>query len=113
MPAQEKRYIEVSDILSLRCDCKLKSKSKITLKETSEQCGASLSLPLKEDAASFLLTCPKCGGQWVTDVNSDHAKAIRAFEGALAGLKANFNFRLYLELAQPPHLPSDAPPRIG
>ncbi len=87
MAAQEKHYIEPGDILSLRFDCK------------HEQCGATLSLPVVEDVATHLLTCPKCNGKWVADVNSANAHAIRAFERAIAGLKADFHFRVYLEIA--------------
>lgn len=102
MATQEKQYIELTDILALRCDCKLNSKDPISGERTSELCGASLSVPLEGDAARSLLTCPRCNGPWAGPLDGANARAIRAFEQALAGLKGNFNCRLFLEIASDP-----------
>ncbi|MGB9409104.1 MAG: hypothetical protein WCA89_16335 [Terracidiphilus sp.] len=110
MASQEKHYIELSDILSLRFDCKHK------------QCGASFSLPLTQEKTQGiekrLSNCPVCRREWAGKEDGANGTMIREFVEKLWKLKgqaqlADFNFRLYLELAQPPHLPSDAPLRIG
>ena len=87
MTSQEKHYIEPKDIRGLRCDC---------------ECGVSLSVPLEEDLAKALLSCPKCRKRWAGEQTSNHFSAIHRFERALAGLKAEFPFRLYLEIAPYP-----------
>ena len=97
MASQDKHYIELGDILSLRCDC------------THEQCGASLILPLTENLARSLVVCPKCGQAWAGQQNGAHGMAINGFARALGDLKGqaaapDFHLNLYLEIA------SDAAP---
>lgn len=95
MASQEKHYIELGDILSLRFDCK------------HEQCGASLSLPFTVNVAKSLSVCPKCGRKWAGELNGAHARAIGEFERALFDLKGqaaapDFNVNLCLEIASAP-----------
>ena len=47
------------------------------------------------------LKCPQCNGPWAGELNGANARAIRAFEQALADLKGDFNFRLYLDCIRP------------
>ena len=67
MTSQTKHYIEIKDLLALRCDCKT--------------CGASLSLPLKEDAARSIEACPACGKVWA------HGENQKQIGGLLSKLK--------------------------
>jgi hypothetical protein len=50
MTAQTRHYIEVSDIIALRCECK--------------NCHAVLALPLAKDVGKHLLRCPVCNRRW-------------------------------------------------
>ena len=97
MASQEKHYIELGDILSLRFDCK------------HAQCGASFSLPLTQDKTQGiekrLSNCPVCEREWAGKENGTNGTMIREFVQKLWGLKgqaqlqSDFNFRLYLEIA--------------
>jgi hypothetical protein len=106
MASQEKHYIELSDILALRCDCKLKVRDKIKREETSEKCDASLSLPLTKGIVEFIDSCPKCRHRWAGQQDGINAGYIHAFVTALETLKGQaptFDFRLYLEIASDPN----------
>jgi hypothetical protein len=106
MASQEKHYIELSDILALRCDCKFKIRDKITSEETSEKCGASLSLSLPlTKGVEFIEACPKCRQSWAVPKDGVNAGYIHAFVTALENLKgqvSTLGFRLYLEIAPDP-----------
>jgi len=86
MASQEKRYIELSDILALRCDCMFKVRDKMRNEETSEKCDASLSLPLTEGIAEFIKACPKCRQSWLGQLGVNEGY-INAFAAALVNLK--------------------------
>jgi len=90
MTSQTKHYIEMIDMLALRCDCK--------------HCSASLSLPMVQDVAKCLLTCPNCGKQWARLENTTYELTINDFAkkvGELKLLLPSAGFRLYLEVACP------------
>ncbi|MGD0158494.1 MAG: hypothetical protein ABSB50_20580 [Terracidiphilus sp.] len=88
MTSQTKHYIELSDILSVRCDCK--------------ECGASLSLPLASNLADALFKCPKCGKSWVRFQGGTYELTIATFMKSLEDLKGllpNAGFNLHFEIA--------------
>jgi len=91
MTSQTKHYIEVSDILSVRCDC--------------NNCGISLSLPLAFNMADSLFKCPKCGKPWVRFEGGTHEFTINAFAKSVGELKTllpNAAFKLHFEIASDP-----------
>ena len=53
MTSQTKKYIELSDILALHCECR------------QGDCRTSLTIPIKDAAGRVLAKCPKCGEPWV------------------------------------------------
>jgi hypothetical protein len=65
MTRQTKHYIEVSEILAVRCECK--------------HCHASLSLPLSKNVAEALIACPQCGKGWARLENVSYAALIGKF----------------------------------
>jgi ribosomal protein S27AE len=65
MTAQIKHYIEVSDILAIRCEC--------------NRCHAVLTLPLAKDVGASLLACPRCGEGWARQKNSTSELLISEF----------------------------------
>ncbi len=90
MTSQTKHYIEMSDILSVRCDCK--------------ECGASLSLPLASNLAYSLFKCPKCGKPWVRFEGGTYELTITNFMKGmeeLKGLLPNAGFNLQFEVSAP------------
>ena len=87
MTSQTKHYIEIGDLLAFRCDCK--------------SCGASLSLPLKEDAARSIDSCPSCGKAWAQATNQQEiARFARQVEHVRI-LVGTMNFNLLLEVSAP------------
>jgi uncharacterized Zn finger protein len=62
MTSQTKKYIELSDIIGLRFECK------------NAECGASLTLPMLEDINRThpLQKCPNCGQVWVQFADSTY-----------------------------------------
>ena len=54
MTSQTQKFIELTDILSFRFECK------------NEDCGATLSLPARKEIGPThpLYKCPYCGSQW-------------------------------------------------
>jgi len=92
MAAQNRRYIELNEISSLRFDC------------THKGCGGSLSVPFAVDIAKLLSNCPKCGEEWAGSQGGTNIAMIHDFTGRLDNLigqakLANFNFQFYLEIA--------------
>jgi hypothetical protein len=65
MTSQTKNYIEVSDIIGIRCECK--------------ECHAALALPLATDVGKSLLVCPRCGKGWARQANSTSEILIEEF----------------------------------
>jgi Zn finger protein HypA/HybF involved in hydrogenase expression len=87
MTSQTKHYIEVSDILGIRCECK--------------NCHAVLTLPLAKDVGNTLLKCPRCGKPWTRLENSTHEIQVSEFAAKVETLAAqlpNFGFLLSLEI---------------
>jgi predicted RNA-binding Zn-ribbon protein involved in translation (DUF1610 family) len=90
MTSQTKHYIELSDILSVRCDCK--------------ECGASLSLPLAANIAYSLFKCPKCGVGWVRFDGGTHELTLTTFMSEMEKIKAllpKAGFNLHFEIVAP------------
>ena len=65
MTSQTKHYIEVSDIIGIRCECK--------------ECHAALALPLATDVGKSLLICPRCGKGWARQAHSTSEVLIEEF----------------------------------
>jgi hypothetical protein len=91
MTSQTKHYIEVADILGLRCECK--------------ECHTALALPLATDVGKSLLTCPRCGKGWARQANSTSEILIEEFARKveqLANTLPHLGFILLLEIASDP-----------
>ena len=52
MTEQTKRFIELSDILAIRCECR------------NKECRASLSIPLAQVMGRTVRVCPSCKEPW-------------------------------------------------
>jgi hypothetical protein len=96
MASQEKHYIELSDILALRCLC---------------ECGTVLSLPLKLDAeyiAHSLMECPGCRKKWLDGVRNENRNKIVSLASdvqaviAVIGSESDLKFDVCLEIAPDP-----------
>ncbi len=59
MTSQTQHFIEFSDILSLRCECR------------NPECRAVLLLPLSGTLSGTLRKCPKCKSEWTGYEHSD------------------------------------------
>jgi hypothetical protein len=87
MTSQTRHYIEVSDILAIRCECR--------------ECHAVLTLPLSRDAGKSLLVCPRCNKGWARQENSTSEVLIDEFAQKveqLAGTLPHLGFALALEI---------------
>ena len=87
MTSQIKQYIEVSEIIAFRCECR--------------QCGTSLTLPIEKDVGRSLHQCPRCGFGWTRLQNSTNEVVVEQFAEkakALADLMPHMGFTLTLEL---------------
>jgi hypothetical protein len=85
MTAQTRHYIEVSDILALRCECR--------------KCHAVLTLPLARDVGDSLLKCPRCRTPWTQLENSTYEVLVSEFASKVETLAAQLpNFGLLLSL---------------
>jgi hypothetical protein len=78
MTSQTKYYIELSDILAVRCECK--------------RCGATVSLPIVEDVrTNRLYGCPNCNEPWTVFQQGQAGQSIdpslRAFLNTLSSFK--------------------------
>ncbi|MGA2431102.1 MAG: hypothetical protein ABSH13_21575 [Candidatus Acidiferrum sp.] len=94
MTIQTKHFIEVSDIIGMRCQCK------------NEQCRATLLLPLNGDVNDALLKCPKCGRGWARlEGGTSFEVEIKKYLSELGKLKESmkhFGFALTLEISETP-----------
>jgi len=93
MTAQTKHYIEVSDIIALRCEC------------SDNGCHAVLTLPLTRDVGKHLLRCPVCNRRWTELENNTCEILVSEFAakvGTLAAQLPNFGFSLSLEIKTEP-----------
>jgi hypothetical protein len=89
MTTQTKQYIELSDIVALRFECKTKG------------CEASLVLPINANTANSLKKCPKCRQGWTTFENTSHDEDIDTFVNAalrLKGILPALGFNLSIEI---------------
>jgi len=83
MTIQTKRYIELSDIISIRFTC--------------NHCAATLSLLASDPKLTqgkdspqnyFLKTCPSCGKYWADNQGANYEVTVREFTTALERLRA-------------------------
>jgi hypothetical protein len=91
MTVQTKRFIEVSDIVGLRCECK------------NSECKTTLLLPLGGGMNGALKKCPKCGNSWALFSGSSYEIEINGYLSQLALLKSSmehFGFSLTLEISE-------------
>jgi hypothetical protein len=91
MTSQTKHYIEVSDIVALRFDCK--------------HCGAVLTLTLAKDMGNSINECPVCGKGWARLENSTSELLIKEFAQKCSRLVydlPHLGFNLSLELSSDP-----------
>jgi hypothetical protein len=87
MTSQIKHYIEIKDLLALRCDCR--------------ECGASLSLALNESAGRSLERCPSCNKGWAQGQNQKEISSFVRQVEALRVLAPTMGFNFYLEVSAP------------
>jgi hypothetical protein len=85
MTAQTRHYIEVSDILALRCECR--------------KCHAVLTLPLAKDVGKHLSRCPCCKEGWTQLDHSTYEILVSEFAAKVETLAARLpDFGLLLSL---------------
>jgi hypothetical protein len=87
MTSQTKHYIEIKDLLTLRCDCK--------------NCETSLSLALNDSATKSLGCCPSCNKDWAQGQNQKEISVFVRQVEALKMLVHTMGFNLYLEVSGP------------
>jgi hypothetical protein len=88
--AQFKYFIELSDIIGIRCECK------------SPKCGATLLLPL-DDMCEALVSCPKCKHGWTRFNGSTEEFEVKKYLAELEKLKEmmkHLGFTLTLEIKE-------------
>jgi len=78
MTSQTKHYVELTDIVAIRCECR--------------RCGASVSLPVMENVRTEgLQCCPSCNEHWAqlnpVLPHQSIEPAIRTFIGSLTTFK--------------------------
>ena len=84
MTSKTKHYIELSDMIALQLEC--------------GRCGATLSLPLKENMdVRALRNCPNCNEGWASLGGSSIEAAITAYADALRKLDAALTGRAELQ----------------
>ncbi len=91
MTSQTKYYIEVSDIVALRFECRT--------------CRAVLTLPLVADIGKSVLRCPKCKNGWTQMEHASHEPLIEEFVrqvDTLAHIVPGLGFSFSLELSSDP-----------
>ena len=90
MTAQFKYFIELSDIIGIRCECK------------NPECRATLLLPL-DDMREALISCPKCKQGWTRFVGSTFELEVKRYLEELEKLKEmakHLGFTLTFEIDQ-------------
>jgi len=99
MTIQTKKFIEIADIVAVRCECK------------NDQCRASLSLPMLENIAGNrpLAECPNCGKRWLLLEDADHQQKtktlLRVFrEISTATMGCSFTLEIKPESQEVPSL---------
>jgi hypothetical protein len=89
MTIQTKHFIELSDIVGVRCECK------------NPECGATLLLPFSGTVNDALLHCPKCKRGWAQLNGGTYELEIKKCLLDLERLKESvkhFGFTLTLEI---------------
>jgi primosomal protein N' len=85
MTIQTKRYIELSDVISIRFTC--------------NHCSAALSLAASDQKLTqgkdaqqnyFLRTCPSCGKYWAEHEGVNYEPTVKAFTAAFEQLRKAF-----------------------
>lgn len=93
MTVQTKHFIELSDVLSLRFDCK--------------HCGASLSLSLDDRLYGTIASCPGCHQPWTVLNGSSYEKLFADFSTLVKRLRMDtdtsipLGCSMLLEIKQP------------
>ena len=87
MTSQTKHYIEVKDLIALRCDCR--------------HCEASLSVALRDGAVRALEVCPACNKTWAQGTNQKEINGFVQQAKILKTLADTLGFTLYLEVSAP------------
>jgi hypothetical protein len=94
MTNQTQLFIELSDILSLRCECR------------NPECRAVLVLPLTGTLNGALRKCPKCKGAWAgyehTESNEPDIQRFIDSLRHVSSLKLGCNVTLEIKLGAPP-----------
>jgi hypothetical protein len=93
MTSQTKKFIEISDMVGLRFDCK------------NPECGVSLSLPMQQGVSrtDTLQRCPHCGTPWTKLGDSDYAVQFKRLLDLLRTLSdAPLGCRFSLEIKPEP-----------
>src|SRR5260370_7188073 len=91
MTIQTKQFIELSGIISMRCECK------------NSECRTVLILPLEVEMNGALRICPKCRNEWAQFQHHTYELDIRKFTAELKKLKesaASLGFNLTLEISE-------------
>ncbi len=91
MTTQTKNYIEVSDIIAFRCECK--------------KCGVALTFPADKDMASSTKDCPHCGSGWTRlgqSTNEVFVVELANKINQLCMLLPHMGFNLTLEVKEEP-----------
>lgn len=89
MTAQFKYFIELSDIIGIRCECK------------NPECRATLLLPLNGQMGDALICCPKCKRGWARLNGSTYELEVKKYLEQLERLKEmvkHVGFTLTLEI---------------
>lgn len=75
MTIQTKQYIDLTDIVTFRFDCK--------------QCGAILSLPISDQRSKLAVDCcPNCKAEWTLRQGGSHLETLLEFRQALRNMQA-------------------------
>jgi hypothetical protein len=93
MTVQTKHFIELADIVALRCECK------------NPECQTALLLRLAGDANDSLRLCPKCKRPWALFGEASFEPEIKKFFAVLESLKAvagKLGFSMTLEIKEVP-----------
>lgn len=75
MTSQTKKFIEVSDILALRCECR------------HGKCRTSLTIPVEDVSGREMRLCPTCKESWAQLLESSYESLITEFVEKLRKLK--------------------------
>lgn len=90
MTTQTKQYIEISDMASVRYECK--------------QCRTSVAAPINGFSTPPVQKCPNCRKGWTMVENTSHDEEIENFITSaihLKGVLKSLGFSLSIEIKQP------------